>query len=546
MIERCIDPSHDASAQRASLICAVAGVGAAARGGAVVARAQATARRGGSGSADQTRGDRVLGATPNGAGRPRRARWRSRSRRAPRSRSSARPWTRRRRAHLPGPVRERGLVGAVPPRVRAVGAGRRATQAGRGGIGQAATIGAVARSWRRWRAQRRRRVGRRWRRRARVRGGGGARAARRATLEPVRDARRRRSTRGAADVADRAATAVALSDGQRLVASAGPRRADARCGAGRHARRQGAAARWTRSGLARARSRGAWPEAVAAGACAAAGGARASSDRWSAAAWRRAAGRGGADRPAPAGGAARRSTTGYRRWVHQRSRWRRRPARRTAPGERSRTTRTRRSAAARAMPGAAAARSLARRPTRIAGARRGSGGWPRAPPADAAPSTLRPLPAARRWAKAAWPRSTPRSRSAPRASGARFVVKRLRAELAREPAVVAQFIDEAKLGSTLVHSNIVPVFDFGKVGDEYFLAQEYILGPRPRAAGRAARSRCSSAAAAERAGRCYVAHETLRGAGVRAHQARRRRPAAWASSTATSRPATSWCRRAAR
>jgi len=57
-----------------------------------------------------------------------------------------------------------------------------------------------------------------------------------------------------------------------------------------------------------------------------------------------------------------------------------------------------------------------------------------------------------------------------------FVVKRLRAELSREPAVVAQFIDEANLGSTLVHSNIIPVFDFGKVGDEYFLAQEYILG----------------------------------------------------------------------
>jgi len=57
-----------------------------------------------------------------------------------------------------------------------------------------------------------------------------------------------------------------------------------------------------------------------------------------------------------------------------------------------------------------------------------------------------------------------------------FVVKRLRAELARDPAVVAQFIDEANLGSTLVHSNVIPVFDFGKVGDEYFLAQEYILG----------------------------------------------------------------------
>jgi len=89
-----------------------------------------------------------------------------------------------------------------------------------------------------------------------------------------------------------------------------------------------------------------------------------------------------------------------------------------------------------------------------------------------------------------------------------FVVKRLRAELAREPAVVAQFIDEANLGSTLVHSNIIPVFDFGKVGDEYFLAQEYILG---RDLGR------MTARMVERHGKplpypvvLHVAHETLK------------------------------------
>lgn len=58
----------------------------------------------------------------------------------------------------------------------------------------------------------------------------------------------------------------------------------------------------------------------------------------------------------------------------------------------------------------------------------------------------------------------------------RFVVKRLRPELSSDQAAVAQFIDEANLASTLVHSNIVPVFDFGKVGDEYFLATEFILG----------------------------------------------------------------------
>ena len=58
----------------------------------------------------------------------------------------------------------------------------------------------------------------------------------------------------------------------------------------------------------------------------------------------------------------------------------------------------------------------------------------------------------------------------------KFVVKRLRPELARNGDVVAAFIDEANLASSLVHTNIVPVFDFGKVGDEYYMAQEYILG----------------------------------------------------------------------
>ena len=58
----------------------------------------------------------------------------------------------------------------------------------------------------------------------------------------------------------------------------------------------------------------------------------------------------------------------------------------------------------------------------------------------------------------------------------KFVIKRLRPEFSREPSMVDQFIDEANLASSMVHSNIVPVFDFGKVGDEYFIAQEYILG----------------------------------------------------------------------
>ena len=57
-----------------------------------------------------------------------------------------------------------------------------------------------------------------------------------------------------------------------------------------------------------------------------------------------------------------------------------------------------------------------------------------------------------------------------------FVLKRLRAELAGNQEAVNQFIDEARLGASLVHSNIVPVFDFGRDDEGYFLAQEYIVG----------------------------------------------------------------------
>jgi hypothetical protein len=56
-----------------------------------------------------------------------------------------------------------------------------------------------------------------------------------------------------------------------------------------------------------------------------------------------------------------------------------------------------------------------------------------------------------------------------------FVLKRLKAEL-MSPESKAQFTDEALLGAKLVHSNIVPVLDFGHDAEGYFIAQEYILG----------------------------------------------------------------------
>ncbi len=57
-----------------------------------------------------------------------------------------------------------------------------------------------------------------------------------------------------------------------------------------------------------------------------------------------------------------------------------------------------------------------------------------------------------------------------------FVIKLLHSSAHRTEALVNMFIDEARLASSLVHGNIIPVYDFGKVGDEYFMAQEYVLG----------------------------------------------------------------------
>ncbi|MBS2023543.1 MAG: serine/threonine protein kinase, partial [Deltaproteobacteria bacterium] len=65
-----------------------------------------------------------------------------------------------------------------------------------------------------------------------------------------------------------------------------------------------------------------------------------------------------------------------------------------------------------------------------------------------------------------------------------FVVKRLRREMVGRKDVETMFIDEARPASAFVHSNIIPVFDFGKIGEEYFMATEYILG---RDFGRVAR-----------------------------------------------------------
>lgn len=57
-----------------------------------------------------------------------------------------------------------------------------------------------------------------------------------------------------------------------------------------------------------------------------------------------------------------------------------------------------------------------------------------------------------------------------------LAIKRMRPTLSHNEAFVSMFIDEAKLTVQLAHPNIVQVFDFGRVDDDYFMAMEYVEG----------------------------------------------------------------------
>jgi tRNA A-37 threonylcarbamoyl transferase component Bud32 len=73
-------------------------------------------------------------------------------------------------------------------------------------------------------------------------------------------------------------------------------------------------------------------------------------------------------------------------------------------------------------------------------------------------------------------------RSVDEAGYVRFlVVKRIRANHAEDAAFVRMFKDEARITSELRHTHIAQVYDFGRVGDEYYLALEYVPGTDLRA-----------------------------------------------------------------
>ena len=56
------------------------------------------------------------------------------------------------------------------------------------------------------------------------------------------------------------------------------------------------------------------------------------------------------------------------------------------------------------------------------------------------------------------------------------VVKRIRAEHAKDQRFIKMFLDEARVAASLHHANIVQVHDIGEANGEFFFSMEYIHG----------------------------------------------------------------------
>ena len=61
-------------------------------------------------------------------------------------------------------------------------------------------------------------------------------------------------------------------------------------------------------------------------------------------------------------------------------------------------------------------------------------------------------------------------------SGKPVVLKRILPQFAADPEFVARFREEAQLTLSLVHGNIVPVFEVGVVGEDTYIAMEHLPG----------------------------------------------------------------------
>ena len=70
-----------------------------------------------------------------------------------------------------------------------------------------------------------------------------------------------------------------------------------------------------------------------------------------------------------------------------------------------------------------------------------------------------------------------------------IAIKRILPNLSGEENLLAAFIDEAKLAALLHHENIIQIYDFGSMDDQYFIAMEYLFGKDLRAISRTVRKK---------------------------------------------------------
>lgn len=57
-----------------------------------------------------------------------------------------------------------------------------------------------------------------------------------------------------------------------------------------------------------------------------------------------------------------------------------------------------------------------------------------------------------------------------------LAIKRIKPHIARDKSFQQMFIKEAHVQSSLSHPNVVNIFDFGREGDDYYIAMEYLNG----------------------------------------------------------------------
>src|SRR3954453_23278653 len=67
-------------------------------------------------------------------------------------------------------------------------------------------------------------------------------------------------------------------------------------------------------------------------------------------------------------------------------------------------------------------------------------------------------------------------RSGPEGFEKRVAVKRILPHLSHQADFVHMFLDEARRAAKLDHPNIVHIHDFGRDGDDYWLAMEHVAG----------------------------------------------------------------------